>query len=480
MTLYSREYDFIYFYITLFKALDPRVAFLLEHAETLVDAGLLTVDDVAKYSNTVSADVVAHCCSEIYSASFAASLLTNTNITTSRAAAILNSARFNVDKAAMVIDSMSLTSAATILNDSNLAVSKAVSILSSSYISASKVYSILSNAGLSADRIQNILFNMPIGSRFIDIVTNEASSVTITSNTSISGANRYYMLSVASGVTLSLDGQPNVIIAKMIVNNGTMDKTVTGASGGGGVCASGGGGQGGGGVIIFCDTFTNIGTIRANGGNGSFGRYPSCSSNGNAGGAGVFYRVGSDSAGTGGGGGTSGGGSGGINGGGGGGAYGYAAGGSGDGSTITTFSTYSDLADDIKKAVADWFIRNVLGKSPSTSKPFPDLKGSGGGSGAATYGPTYYFTGGGGGGGGGHIIVICLTASNIGSITSTGGNGGAGSDSNQNAGGGGGGGGIVYLLYKTALNIGTLTSSGGSGTQGGGNGSGGTAKASAI
>jgi hypothetical protein len=479
MTLYSREYDFIYFYITLFKALDPRVAFLLEHAETLVDAGLLSIDDVVKYSNTVSADIVAHCCSEIYSVSFATSLLTNTNITTSRAASILDSTKFNADKAAMIIDSMSLTTAVAILNDANLSASKAASILSSSYISTSKVYSILSNAGLSADKTQSILFNMPIGSRFIDIVTTGASSLMVSSNTSISGTNRYYVLTVSSGVTLTLDGQPNIIIAKTVNNYGTMDKTVTGASGGASVGGSGAGGQGGGGIIIFCDTFNNTGTIRANGGAGGNATGANTIANGYSGGSGAFYRVGSDSAGTGGRGGGNGG-YGGINGGGG----GSSGGGSGDGSSITTFSTYSDLADDIKKSVADWFVRNVLGKSPSTSKPFPSIIGSGGGSGSCVYDPSvpYYNSGGGGGGGGGHIIVICLTANNTGSLVSIGGNGGNGYSAG--AGGGGGGGGLIYLLSKTILYSGTLTSSGGSGGTGSGgggsSGGGGTARAVAI
>jgi hypothetical protein len=475
MTLYSREYDFIYFYITLFKALDPRVAFLLEYAETLVDASLLSIDDVAKYSNTVSADTVAHCCSENYSVSFAISLLTNANITTSRAAAILNSTRFDADKAAKIIDSMSLTTAVAILNNANLSASKAASILSNPYVSVSKVYSILANAGLSADKTQSILFNMPIGSRFIDIVTTGASNVTYTSNTSISGTNRYNILSIASGVTLSLGGQPNVIIAKTIINYGTMDKTVTGASGGASVGGSGAGGQGGGGIIIFCDTFNNIGTIRANGGNGSNATGANAYGAGNAGGSGAFYRVGSDSAGTGGRGGGIAGGSGGINGGGGGGVTTWAlSGGTGDGSSITTFSSYSDLADDIKQAVADWFIRNVLGKSPTTSKPFPNIRGSGGGSGCCDYDYIIgtYNSGGGGGGGGGHILVICLTANNTGSFVSTGGNGGNGYGT-QGAGGGGGAGGLIYLLYKTIMNIGALTSSGGSG----GTGSGGSGNA---
>jgi hypothetical protein len=440
MTLYSREYDFIYFYITLFKALDPRVAFLLEHAETLVDAGLLSIDDVARYSNTVSADIVAHCCSEIYSVSFAASLLTNTNITTSRAASILNSSKITADKAAAILSSISSSTAA----------------------------SILANSSLSADKTQSILYSMTLSSKLIDILTSGASNWTVSSSTTISGVNRYYSLTVNSGVTLSIDGQPGVLIVKNLYCYGTIAKIATGGAGGsGGATGAGNGGNGGGGLIIFADSLTNSGVINADGAAGGNGSTVTTNANGASGGSGFFYRVGSDSFGVGGGGGSSAsnayGGAGGINGGGGGGAA-LGVGGAGDGSSYREYSDFVPLVETIRKAAIDWVIRNVYGKSPTATVGFISAYGSGGGGGGAYDGAC---AGGGGGGGGGVVVIVCVSANNTGTVRANGGNGGnAGNEGSYDGGGGGGGGGIVYVLAKSIANVGTVTATGGSGGTG--------------
>jgi hypothetical protein len=410
MTLYSREYDFIYFYITLFKALDPRVAFLLEHAETLVAAGLLSIDDVAKYINNV------------------------TVITAEKAATILSS------------------------------------------MSSSTASSILANPNLSADKTQSILYSMAFSSKLVDILTSGASNWTVTSNTTISGVNRYYSLTVNSGVTLSIGGQPGILIVKNLYCYGTIAKTATGGAGGSASSGAGPGGTGGGGLIIFTDYLINSGVISADGNAGGAGGNAPVLASGGAGGSGYYCTVLGDSFGTGGNGGGSGGGAGGINGGGGGG-HSSAPGGSGDGSSYGSYDFIS-LAETIRKATIDWVIKNVYGKNPTNTVNFINAYGSGGGGGGIYSGTC---GGGGGGGGGGEVIVMCTSANNLGTIRANGGNGGNGGNAGSyDAGGGGGGGGIVYVLCKYIQNTGTLVALGGSGGIGDYNGSAGSAGVTRI
>jgi hypothetical protein len=345
------------------------------------------------------------------------------------------------------------------------------------------VYSIISNANISGNRVQSILYNIPFSSKLIDIITYGASDLSVTSNTTISGVNRYGTLTVNSGVTLTVGGQPGVLIVKSLNNSGTIAKSPTGGAGGSaGASGAGVGGQGGGGLIIFVDTLVNSGVISADGANGGNGSTIASSGYGGGGGSGLFVRIGADAVGVGGqGGGTPSypGGAGGYNGGGGG-SYAY-IGGAGDGCSYTSYNIINSLLDDICKAVIDWFISNVLGKSLTTSKSLPNIYGSGGGGGAAYDGSC---AAGGGGGGGGEIIALVLTLNNTGTVRANGGNGGnGGNEGSYDAGGGGGGGGIVYVLYKSYANLGTLQANGGGGGGGdfsGSSGSAGTAKAIQI
>jgi len=335
------------------------------------------------------------------------------------------------------------------------------------YFSVDFAYSILTHANLSADKTQAILYSLPFNSKLIDILTYGAGDLTISSDTSISGVNRYGGLSIASGVTLTVTGQPGALITKEIINNGNIVKSPTGGAGGAaGAAGAGAGGQGGGGLVIFADGLVNPGVISADGEAGENGSTVAASGDGSDGGAGVFYRVGMDEPGLGGTGayfssdesevpGIKG--DGGRNGGGGGQRL-YRAG-DGDGSTYTSFSTHRDLVDEIRKATIDWVIVNVFEKSPTSTVSIPNAYGSGGGGGAAYDGGGAC---GGGGGGGGEILALCLSLNNTGTIRANGGDGGDGGteDTDDNEGGGGGGG-VIYILYKILVSAGTIQANGG-------------------
>ena len=348
-------------------------------------------------------------------------------------------------------------------------------------LSAIKALAILKSSKLSADRTQAILYKMAEKkylSKLVDIMTEGAGDVTLATNTTYTGVNRFRTLDL-NGYVYVADGQPHVIIAYEIrdsVGSGAITKTATGGGGGAGGYAYGGwGGRGGGGLIVFAHA-VNVPTIRANGANGGNGETGSFRqiNPGNNGGAGYFIVVGTDEPGTGGngGGGYAGGGGGGPNGSG---AtttdptYGYDnSGGNGGTITKTTYSTMWELALDVIKSIIDWFIQNVLGKTPSNVKSLPNIRGAGGGGG----GTDGYYGAGGGGGSGGQIVIIAITVS-VSTIEARGGNGGNGAD--NTGGGGGGGGGIVYVAYISSGSVTSCDVSGGAGGTSAGTGASGTA-----
>jgi hypothetical protein len=395
---------------------------------------------------------------------------------------LVNEGRLTVDQVASYVQNVETASFwAAIFNTWSDAF--AASVLNSPNITAARAKGILADPNLTANKTQSILYNMPFGSKLVDISTYGASDLNVTADTTITGVNRYATLTVASGVTLTVDGQPAALIAKTINNNGTIAKTATGAAGGAAGGSGGGpGGKGGGGLIIFTDNLNNSGTVNADGAAGGNGSTTATSGDGGEGSDGAFIRVGTDVAGTGGNGGEGGGGAGigRVNGAGGGATLNY-YGGLGGSSTYTTYTDYPTLADDIKKATIDWVIVNVYAKTPTTTKSYPNMYGSGGGGGAVedTVGCC-----GGGGGGGGEITALCITLNNTGTIRANGGNGGnGGTEGPRDSSGGGGGGGIVYALYKSLTASGTLTATGGtygSDDRLGTAGTAGTAKAVAI
>jgi hypothetical protein len=401
-------------YIAKFKALDPKVVRLFTSAELMVNAGLLTVDDVAKYidanANILVSTVVLYC-NSIFSTSFSASLLGSENM------------------------------------------------------SASTAKAILSDAGMPADRAQSILYSMVsqgFYNKLLDIITLDASDASYTSNTTLStGVNRYRSLSIASGITLTLGASPGVIIAYSVTNSGTIASGwVKGAGGSAGASGAGAGGGGKGAVIIFASNM-NVGTVTANGANGGNGSTVSGYGTGGDGSAGNFWLISGDAVPNGGnGGGNYGVGLGKPNGGGGGGTYSGSGywGGKGGTATTTTFTSGTSLLQQLFKAVCDWWLVNVVGKSPTSTISIPSLGGSGGGGGGAVDG---YSASGGGGGGGGQIIIYG-TSITAGTVQANGGNGGnGGNEGTDDCGGGGGGGGIIYVFYKSLTGTNTFSVSGG-------------------
>jgi hypothetical protein len=440
-------------YIALFKAKDSRAARLFEFAELLYNAGKLTADDVAGFIN----DVLC------FSSEWIAKLATDFE------------------------SFFSTPFVASVLNSAAITTSNAVSIFDNANLSAARAYSILAHANLLADKTQSILYNMTFVTKLVDILTYGAGDLTVSANTSISGVNRYGTLTVNSGVTLTITGQPSALIVKTLNNSGTIAKSATGGAGGtAGVSGAGPGGAGGGGLVIFADSFGNSGVISADGAAGAAGATVAASAAGGAGGSGVFFTVGADAAGSGGNGGNYSGTSynpGGVNGAGGGGVGSSTyKGGAGDGSSYTGFADYASLATRIRQSVIDWVIVNVFVKSPTSTQAIPNAYGSGGGGGGAL---DTSCAGGGGGGGGGEVLALCVSLNNTGTVRANAGNGGnGGTEGSYDACGGGGGGGIVYALYKTLVASGTLSAA--YGTHGatadyhGTNGTAGTATAQAV
>ena len=117
---------------------------------------------------------------------------------------------------------------------------------------------------MTGDECQEFLYNwvdrFVALDKLIDVLTYNASDVTLSADTTYSGVNRFRTLDLA-GYTYVADGQPHVIIAYSITN-GTIDKTTTGGAGGAGgddnyiEDGGGGGATGGGGGSISVDNTT--------------------------------------------------------------------------------------------------------------------------------------------------------------------------------------------------------------------------------
>ena len=306
------------------------------------------------------------------------------------------------------------------------------SAFDSSYLTANKAQSILYHSNLTYKRL-------------IDIITASASDLTVSSNMTVSETILYKTVTVNSGVTLTVSGQPGVLICKTLTNNGEIKKTPTG-----GVTpsqTSGHGGNGGGGLIIVTRFFDNNNLIRADGASGS--KSYQCNYAHYKGSDGVtkeIYRVSTDTSGNGGNGGKvcSDAGC----------ASWSLSGGSGGTPTYIT-KTASEIYWLLRKATADYYLVNVLSKSPSSTQPFLDIGGPSGGNGAHSANDTgdYCANGGGGGGAGGQIIILSDSFDNAsGTIRALGGTFGSGYTKNYlGYDGTAGGDGIVYGLYYTTL-----------------------------
>jgi len=484
-------------YIARFKALDPRVARLFGYVETLVDAGVLSVDDVAKYANDVlSASATVRFCNNVFSIGFsvlifasaymsaskAAAILNDVNIPVSKAVAILNDVNMPVSKVAAILSDVNMSAskaaailsdvdipvskAVAILNDANMQVSKAAAILDNlANLAVSKAHSILADVNLPANRTQSILYSM-VDQGFYDnllnIITFNASDASYTANTTLStGVNMYRNLNIASDVTLTLEAEPGVVIAYSITNSGTIASGWVKGAGGAGVCGSGNGGGGRGAVIILASN-VSVGTVVSNSEDGAKATDSTCNAAGSPGSAGNFWLISGDYVPYGGDGGYYGG-AGNPNGGGGG-----ARGGAGGSANVLTFTDAQSLLNNLFKSVCDWWLVNVTNKTPSSTLSMPSLGGSGGGGGGAYNLGGMFYSGGGGGGGGGQIIIYG-TSVTAGSVQAKGGSGGSHFGVITSYGGGGGGG-IIYVFYKSLSGTFTYDVSGGTGANAGGEG----------
>jgi hypothetical protein len=382
-------------------------------------------------------------------------------------AILLDNVYADTSKVATALNNTNLApaSAASILAQTPLRASRVASILNDTNILVSRIYSILTDANTLANDAQSTLYKWIDGGadydKLLQVLTYGASDYSVTASTTLTtGVNRYGTLSIASGVTLTLGAGPGVIIADTVSNSGTITSEWVKASGGAaGASGAGAGGAGCGGVIIVARSVT-VGTVTANGASGASGSTVTTSAAGGTGGAGAFWVISPDLPPLGGG----------DyrpsdakrNGGSGGGLLPNSGGYCGDAS-VASFTDAGSLLGELLKSISDWWLVNVVGKTPTATKSIPSLGGSGGGGGGAY---DNQCAGGGGGGGGGQIIIYGISVT-AGTVQAKGGAGGdGGTEGTYDAGGGGGGGGIIYVLYKSLTGTFTYDVSGGAGGTG--------------
>jgi len=354
---------------------------------------------------------------------------------------------------------LGFTNASLILNF--VSRQKLAEIATSTSVPVTSLLSFINNAALSGDAAQGLLYGLAENyyyNKWLQAVTyNAPTSVTFSTNAVIStNVLIAQNITIASGVTVTCGTTTCFFIAQSFNNQGTIVNPYGAPSGNavGGDWGSGAGGTGGGGIVVIAYTAA-MGTINVNGANGvapstSPGCYQGiCSYPGYWGVGGAFALLSGMSVPLGGTGGTFGApyaGVGNPNGGGGGNSSSGGEGGGGGSATVYSFSSGNDLVTYVIQGISDWWLQNVIGKTPSSVTPLLFIYGSGGGGGASN--ATGYYGGGGGGGGGGEVVVYGYNVI-AGTVFANGGNGGVGSTGGlgQGAGGGGGGGGILLVFY---------------------------------
>ena len=330
------------------------------------------------------------------------------------------------------------------------------------YMSAAAVAMLLASQSMSANYAQFILYQLAQNydyNKWIYTVTASApSSITFSANATLStNVLIAQSITIASGVTVTCGTQTCFFVAQNFNNQGTI--AAYGARGGGvaGTSEAVGGTAGGGAAIIAVTAA--LGTINVaglHGGNLAAG----VAYSGDTGFGGIFYILSGMTVPVGGSGAGPYGEPGKSNGGGAGGTG--LAGSYGGNATVYSFSSPNAMVTYILQGLSDWWLINVLGKTPSSTTPLAYMYGSGGGG---------SWTGGGGGGGGGEVVVYGYDIVS-GNITASGGVGGS---APYTAGGGGGGGGIVFALYGATSGSVTANVAGGAGQSGGDAGASGTA-----
>jgi len=336
-------------------------------------------------------------------------------------------------------------------------------IVTNPYLTATSVAMLVTNQGMSANSAQFILYQLAQNyyyNKWVQTVTaNAPSSITFSANATLStNVLIAQNITIASGVTVTCGTTTCFFIAQSFNNQGTI--VAYGAVAGKpsyGITAFGGayGGTGGGGVVIIAYTAA-VGTINVNGANGQNASLGSTTYIGGASlaGNGVFTVVSGVTV-------PSGGNAGQIFGNiygygepnGGGGGYGNAPKGSpgsnGGSATIYSFPNGNALITYLIQGVSDWWLSNVIGKTPSQVTPLLFIYGSGGGGGGN--GGSGYYGGGGAGGGGGEAIIYGYDVI-AGTVDANGGTGGNGSIA-----GGGGGGGVALVFYGPGGLSGTMS-----------------------
>jgi len=312
-----------------------------------------------------------------------------------------------------------------------LTTEKLAEIFNEERLSLGTIYKYLKERA-DADRAQDILYKMAnrlYFKRLAEILTYGASDAALTANATYTGINRFRDLNL-NGYTYTADGQPHIIIAR--------DVYIPSGS-------------------VLSKTASNPVNQPSSGDPGSPG----------------YYILDTDKYPKGGGGGNSwvplpyggGGGGGGIDGPGG---IGYQNGGPGGGALLLVLRDTIQIAVGLYYSVIDWYLVNVLGKTPTDTVAIQNVRASTGGRGGRS---NVGASGGLGGNGGGGLQIFCRNLYNYGTIAANGANGANGVGSpyifSGGGGGGGGAGGLIYIVAHGIRNAGTVQSRGGSGGKGG-------------
>jgi hypothetical protein len=356
---------------------------------------------------------------------------------------------------------LGFTNASQILSAASSSVLASIAI--STNVPVTTILALISNAALSATAAQGLLYGLANNyyyNKLIQTITYNATSITFSTNATISTSPLIAQsITIASGVTVACGLNTCYFVAQTFNNQGVVVNTnatyAAGPSNGGG-----GGGGGGGGIAVLAITAA-VGTINVNGYNGGNGSTSFTTGGGCAGGYAWDYWVTVSGVGIpGGGNGGSpdcsiGVGSGHYNGGGGGASLAVCGGaGGGAAPTVYSFPGYQSLVTYMMESVADWWLVNIVGKSPPQTASILSFYGAGGGDGGgAAY--TGYAGAGGGGGGAGEAIIYGYNVE-AGTVNAYGGNGGNGVVSSTSAAGGGGGGGLVFVIYGPGGLSGTM------------------------
>ena len=335
------------------------------------------------------------------------------------------------------------------------------------YLTVTSLNMLILSASMTANSAQFLLYYLAQNyyyNKWIETVTaNAPSSITFSANATLStNVLIAQNITIASGVTVTCGTTTCFFVAQSFNNYGT----VVAYGGTGGVTATSSltnyGGTGGGGIVAIAITAV-LGTLNVSGGIGGTSTNNSPGGNGGGGAGGVFYIVSGVTVPIGGTGGASGYlGAAGINGGGGGGNAVGTNGGKGGNATAYSFSSPNAMVTYILQGLSDWWLINVLGKSPSSTTPLAYMNGSGGGAGSGGNGGNVP---GGGGGGGGEVVVYGydIISGTINAAGGIGGNAYSAGSAYPAGGGGGGGGGLVFIFYGATSGGVTANVAGGTG-----------------